>query len=151
MKAVVQRVKSAHVVVADAIVGQIDMGLLVLLGIAKADTEADGKWLAEKIASLRIFPDERGKMGFSVKDLNLQVLVVSQFTLYGDCQTSRRPDFMQAADARVAKPLYHTFICQLQEILGRPIPTGSFGDKMEVHMVGDGPVTLIIEKKDIAK
>lgn len=147
MKAVVQRVKEAHVVVEGRIVGAIDNGLLVLLGVGTGDGDNECRWLAEKIANMRIFSDENGKMSLSVKDLKQQILVVSQFTLYGNCLTGRRPDFLQAASPEIAKSLYSKFVVVLENLLGYSVPTGSFGDKMEVHMVGDGPVTLLIETK----
>ena len=145
MKAVVQRVKNAQVVVEGRIVGLIDKGLLVLLGISSSDGVSECDWLAEKIVNMRIFSDDKGKMNFSVKDLQYQIIVVSQFTLYGNCLAGRRPDFLQAASSEVAEPLYSYFVSALENLLGYPVPTGSFGDKMEVHSVGDGPVTLLIE------
>jgi D-aminoacyl-tRNA deacylase len=145
MKAVVQRVSSAHVSVNHHIVGKIEAGLLVLLGITVGDDKAQTKWLADKIANLRIFSDLDGKMNLSVKDLQLGVLVVSQFTLYGNCMSGRRPDFMQAARPRDAEPLYNDFVSKISHVLGYPAQTGSFGASMQVHLVNNGPVTLIIE------
>ena len=145
MKAVVQRVSSAHVSVNHQSVGEMEGGLLVLLGITANDTKAQTKWLAEKIANLRIFSDLDGKMNLSVKDLQLGVLVVSQFTLYGNCMSGRRPDFMQASRPEHAEPLYNDFVHKMSQQLGYPVQTGSFGASMQVHLVNDGPVTLIIE------
>lgn len=145
MKAVIQRVNSAHVTVEHHIVGKIEAGLLVLLGITQGDTAVQTKWLAEKIVNLRIFSDENGKMNLSVKDLKLGVLVVSQFTLYGNCLGGRRPDFIQAARPEHAEPLYNDFIHKISHALGYPAQTGSFGASMQVHLVNNGPVTLIIE------
>lgn len=145
MKAVIQRVSSDHVSVNTHTVGKIEAGLLVLLGITQSDTAAQAKWLAEKIVHLRIFSDDDGKMNLSVKDLQLGVLVVSQFTLYGNCLGGRRPDFIQAARPEHAEPLYNDFIHKLSHALGYPVETGSFGASMQVHLVNNGPVTLIIE------
>lgn len=145
MKAVIQRVASAKVIVADETVGKIDGGLLVLLGIQHSDSEVQTKWLAEKIANLRIFSDDQDKMNLSVKDLRLGILVISQFTLYGNCVNGRRPDFIQAARPEHAMPLYEDFVQKMSANLGYPVETGRFGAKMQVHLVNDGPVTFILE------
>ena len=145
MKAVVQRVKRASVTVDQELTGAIDRGLLVFLGISKKDTKESLEWLAEKIIRLRIFPDEQGKMHYSVSDLQLGVLVVSQFTLLADCSQGRRPDFFQAAEASQAKPFYEEFIAILEKKLAYPVQRGVFGAKMEVELLNDGPVTLICE------
>jgi D-tyrosyl-tRNA(Tyr) deacylase len=145
MKAVIQRVHSAHVQVDNVTVGKIDAGLLVLLGVCHSDTPKHTKWLAEKIINLRIFSDEQGKMNLSVKDLQLEVLVISQFTLYGNCHGGRRPDFIQAAKPEVALPLYNYFIAEITHALGYPVQVGSFGADMQVHLINNGPVTLIID------
>ena len=147
MKAVIQRVKNAHVSVDHHIIGKVQKGLLVLLGVQHGDTSHDAKWLAEKIAHLRIFTDNNDKMNLSVKDIEGQVLVISQFTLYGNCQAGRRPDFMQAARPEVAMPLYDEFVARIGHVLGYPAEAGRFGADMQVHLVNDGPVTLIIESK----
>ena len=147
MKAVIQRVKRAHVSVDHHVVGKIDEGLLVLLGVQHDDTSHDVKWLAEKTAHLRIFTDENDKMNLSVKDIQGGVLVISQFTLYGNCQGGRRPDFMKAAKPELALPLYEEFLIKLSHVLGYPVEAGRFGANMQVHLVNDGPVTLIIESK----
>ncbi|MCE5293703.1 MAG: D-tyrosyl-tRNA(Tyr) deacylase [Chlamydiales bacterium] len=147
MKAVIQRVSRAHVSVDHHIVGKIEAGLLVLLGVQHGDTSHDVKWLAEKIAVLRIFTDENDKMNLSVKDVQGGVLVISQFTLYGNCQGGRRPDFMQAAKPEHAIPLYEEFLVKMGHALGYPVEAGRFGADMQVHLVNDGPVTLIIESK----
>ena len=145
MKAVLQRVTSAHVTVDDKIIGKIQDGLLVLVGVTASDTPKEGKWLAEKIANLRIFADSEDKMNLSVKDLKFGVLVISQFTLYGNCLNGRRPDFIQAAKPDLAIPLYNDFVGQLTSALDYPVETGSFGAMMQVHLVNNGPVTFIIE------
>lgn len=145
MKAVLQRVAKAHVSVGHHTVGKIDAGLLVLLGITHSDGAQEAKWLAEKIANLRIFSDDNGKMNLSVKDLQLGVLVISQFTLYGNCLEGRRPDFIEAARPEHAEPLYKEFIHKISHTLGYPVETGSFGASMQVHLVNNGPVTFIID------
>ncbi|MCL5742409.1 MAG: D-aminoacyl-tRNA deacylase [Acidobacteria bacterium] len=148
MRAVVQRVSQARVVVDDAVTGSIDTGLMVLLGVGQADTEKDADYLADKIAGLRIFPDEAGKMNRSVADCGGAMLVVSQFTLYGDCRKGRRPGFDQAADSQHANRLYEYFVVQARA-RGLHVETGVFQTKMAVHMVNDGPVTLILDSSRI--
>lgn len=144
MRAVIQRVLRASVTVDGAIVGQIERGLLVLLGVHQTDTAAQGRWLADKVAGLRIFQDAEGKMNFNVQDAGGGILVVSQFTLYGDCQKGRRPSFIDAAQPAVAEPLYEQFANNLRA-LGIPVATGKFGADMQVELVNDGPVTIIID------
>lgn len=147
MRVVIQRVSSAHVTVGDRVTGQIDRGLLILLGIEQGDAEADGQWLADKIAKLRIFPDDEGQMNRSIVDIGGDALVVSQFTLHASTQKGTRPSFNRAARPELAVPLYERFITQLSAALGRPVQTGEFGAMMDVHLVNDGPVTLIIDSK----
>lgn len=144
MRAVVQRVSRASVRVDDTFIGQVSRGLLVLLGITHGDTVDAAAWLAEKIIGLRIFADEQGKMNRSVVEVDGEVLVVSQFTLYGDCQKGRRPSFITAAGPEVAIPLYEAFV-QAIRALGVPVCTGRFGAMMQVELVNDGPVTLILD------
>ena len=144
MRAVLQRVSRAAVVIDGETAGAIERGLLVLLGVAPTDTPADAQWLAEKIASLRIFNDEADKMNLSVADVGGAVLVVSQFTLYGDCRKGRRPSFIGAAPPEVAVPLYEVFINALRS-LGLPTATGRFGAMMQVELINEGPVTLILD------
>ena len=129
-------------------IGAIERGLLVLLGVAPADTPAEAQWLAEKIAGLRIFNDEAGKMNLGVAEVGGGVLVVSQFTLYGDCRKGRRPSFIAAAPPEIAMPLYEAFVNALRA-LGLPVATGRFGAMMQVELVNDGPVTLILDTKEI--
>jgi len=148
MRAVLQRVSRAAVVIDGETVGAIERGLLVLLGVAPADTPAEAQWLAEKIAGLRIFNDEAGKMNLSVADVRGAVLVVSQFTLYGDCRKGRRPSFIGAATPDLAVPLYEAFVNTLRS-LGLPVATGRFGAMMQVELVNDGPVTLILDTKEV--
>lgn len=148
MRAVVQRVSRASVRVAGETVGQIDRGLLVLLGVAKTDSVEDARWLAEKVVSLRIMADDDGKMNRDVADVGGSILVVSQFTLYGDCRNGRRPSFIDAAGPDIAIPLYEAFINGIKA-QGIPVATGRFGAMMDVELVNDGPVTLIVESKEI--
>jgi D-tyrosyl-tRNA(Tyr) deacylase len=146
MRAVLQRVSSARILVAGEVVGQINHGLLVLLGVARPDTEAQARWLAEKIIGLRIFSDDAGKMNRDVTEVGGEVLVVSQFTLYGDCQKGRRPSFIDAAPPEIAVPLYEAFVTEVRA-LGVRTATGRFGAMMRVELVNDGPVTVIVEAK----
>lgn len=148
MRAVIQRVASASVKTADGLAGEIGAGLLVFLGVAKNDTPADCTWLAEKILSLRVFPDDTGQMNRAVNDLNGDLLVVSQFTLHANVRKGTRPSFNDAAKPDLAGPLYEEFILQLQTALGRPVQTGKFGAAMKVTLVNDGPVTIIVDTKD---
>lgn len=148
MKAVLQRVTSARVQVDERTVGEIGKGLLILLGVAGEDHEADAKWLAEKIASLRIFPDSQGKMNLSIKEAAGSALVVSQFTLLGDCRKGRRPSFDKAAPPEKAESLYQRFVEMLRQGGGLSVATGIFGAMMAVSLVNDGPVTLILNSRD---
>ena len=147
MRAVVQRVSSASVSIDGAVVGEIGPGLMVLLGVAEGDTPADGAWLAQKIAQLRIFADEADRMNRSVQDIAGGVLVVSQFTLFASTRKGTRPSFNGAAAPELANSLYQDFVRQLESLLGRPVPTGRFGAMMQVALVNDGPVTLLIDTK----
>jgi D-tyrosyl-tRNA(Tyr) deacylase len=145
MRAVLQRVSRAAVRVQGQTIGQIERGLLVLLGVACGDTVDDARWLAEKIVSLRVFNDDAGKMNLDLQEVQGSLLVVSQFTLLGDCRKGRRPSFVAAAPPETAIPLYEAFI-QGARALGIPVQTGRFGAMMEVELVNDGPVTLILER-----
>lgn len=147
MRAVIQRVSSARVTVDGEITGEVGAGLLVLLGVAHGDTEADAQWLAEKICVLRIFEDEEGKMNRSVRDISGGILVVSQFTLFASTRKGTRPSFNDAAKPDLAIPLYEAFIRITGTTLGRPVATGRFAAMMEVSLVNDGPVTLVIDSK----
>src|SRR5262245_21383184 len=146
MRAIVQRVSQARVVIAGETVGQIGRGLLVLLGVTQSDTPANADWLAEKIVGLRIFADSDDKMNLSVTDIGAEVLVVSQFTLYGDCSKGRRPSFIDAAAPEIAIPLYEGFINAVKA-QGVRVATGRFGAMMQVELTNDGPVTLIVDSK----
>jgi D-tyrosyl-tRNA(Tyr) deacylase len=146
MRIVVQRCKQAEVSVADRVIGRIGQGLMLLVGITHEDTEQDAKYLAEKIAGLRIFEDEHGKMNVSVLEIDGQILSVSQFTLYGDCRKGKRPNFMAAARPEQAAPLYEKFN-ELLQAQGLHVETGVFGEMMDVSLTNWGPVTLIIDSK----
>ncbi|PIS08999.1 D-tyrosyl-tRNA(Tyr) deacylase [Candidatus Beckwithbacteria bacterium CG10_big_fil_rev_8_21_14_0_10_34_10] len=145
MKVVVQRVLKAKVKVAGKLISQIGPGFLVFLGISKNDSLKDLDWLVKKIAALRIMSDKQGKMNLSLKDFKAEVLVVSQFTLFGDCQKGNRPSFIKAARPEKAKEYYLKFIEKL-EALGVKVKAGIFQAMMEVELINDGPVTLIIER-----
>ncbi len=144
MRVVVQRVLRAHVSVDQQVIGEIGPGLLVLLGIAPSDTTDIAKALAEKLVGLRIFADEAGKMNLGIQEISGSMLVVSQFTLYGDCRKGKRPSFVGAATPDVAIPLYEAFVNAIKA-LGVPTATGRFGADMQVELVNDGPVTLILD------
>jgi D-tyrosyl-tRNA(Tyr) deacylase len=144
MRAVVQRVTRAHVSVGEEIVGSISSGLLVLLGVAKSDTQVDADYLASKILSLRIFDDEKGKMNLSLAETGGSVLAVSQFTLYGDTRKGRRPSFDQAAPPQLANQLYEYFVGKIRDS-GIHTETGRFQAMMQVELVNDGPVTILLD------
>jgi len=146
VRAVVQRVKEASVNVAGSRVAQIEHGLLVFLGVGQEDTAADADYLADKIAHLRIFADEQGKMNLSVKDVEGSILAVSQFTLYGDCRRGRRPSFSSAAPAGAAEALYEKFLANLKE-LGVKTAAGIFQADMAVKLLNDGPVTILLDSQ----
>ena len=144
MRAVLTRVKSASVTVDGSVIGQIGQGFLILLGVTHEDTEAQAVKLADKLMGLRIFEDENGKMNRSLEDVGGQVLVVSQFTLYGNCKKGRRPEFLAAARPEIAIPLYEKFIVLCRD-KGFSVETGEFGAEMLVESVNDCPVTLIVD------
>jgi D-tyrosyl-tRNA(Tyr) deacylase len=146
MRACVQRVSRASVTVDGAVVGQIGPGLMVLLGVATDDTEADADYLAEKIATLRIFEDAEGKMNQSLAEASGAMLVISQFTLYGDCRKGRRPSFTAAAPPELAERLYERFVAQVRA-QGIPTETGRFRAMMQVELVNEGPVTMLLESR----
>ena len=144
MRAVIQRVTRARVTVDDRVVGEIEKGLVVLLGVARDDTKSDADYLASKIVALRIFDDADGKMNVSVKDVGGGLLVVSQFTLYGDTRRGLRPSWSDAAPPEIAEPLYNYFVESSRKLI-QPVATGSFRAMMQVELINDGPVTLIVE------
>lgn len=148
MRAVIQKVKNANVKVKSRIVGKIEKGIVVFVGIDKEDTHRDADYMASKITGLRIFEDEFGKMNLSLKDVNGQALIVSQFTLLGDCRKGRRPSFENAADAEKANPLYEYLIekCKQYDLV---VVSGVFRENMSVELINDGPVTILIDSKKI--
>lgn len=146
MRVVVQRVKSAEVLVDGRVSGRIGKGLLVFVGVARGDGESDLTFLTSKIPDLRIFEDQSEKFNLSLREIGGEILVVSQFTLYGDCRKGRRPSFTEAEDPILARDLYERFILRLKE-QNIPVQTGEFQAKMEVCLVNDGPVTLILESR----
>lgn len=143
MRAVIQRVAKAAVFIDQQLHEKIDGGICLFLGIAQNDTEADGSWLAEKAANLRIFADANEKMNLSLKDVGKEMLIISQFTLMGDCRKGRRPGFANAAPPALAKPLYHHFIQQIEN-QGIPAKAGVFQADMQIKLENDGPVTLLL-------
>jgi D-aminoacyl-tRNA deacylase len=144
MRAVIQRVRESRVEVNGEVVGAIGPGLLILLGVGREDTERDGDYLAAKIATLRIFPDENGLMNLSLLDTGGSALVVSQFTLWGDCRKGRRPSFAHAAPPEAARAQYEDFIERMKAMRIR-VASGRFQEMMDVHIVNDGPVTLMLD------
>ncbi|MDD3125610.1 MAG: D-aminoacyl-tRNA deacylase [Candidatus Kapabacteria bacterium] len=146
MKAVVQRVKKAKVTIDNEVVGEIGAGLLVLVAIHEEDTTKTLEWMANKLENLRIFEDNDGKMNRSVKDISGKILVVSNFTVYGDTAKGYRPSYSHSAPPQIAEPLFEQFVDYLRTNFEIPIATGRFGAMMDVELVNDGPVTLIIEK-----
>ncbi len=148
MRAVVQRVKNARVEISGRIIGEIGKGLLIFLGIGDEDSEKDCEYLADKIANLRIFPDENDLMNLSSLDIGGGMLVVSQFTLWGDCRKGRRPSFTKAARPEMAKELYESFIGVLKKT-GLKIAAGEFQEMMDVHLINDGPVTILLDSSKV--
>lgn len=146
MRAVIQRVREASVVVEELTVGVIDQGLMVLLGVAREDAPRDAAYLAEKTAGLRIFEDDEGKMNRSVEEIGGGILVVSQFTLLGDCRKGRRPGFTDAAPPELADQLYEDYVTTLRA-RGITVATGVFRADMQVHLVNDGPVTMLLDSR----
>ena len=147
MRVVIQRVSVASVKVDGDVISEIGLGYMVLLGIESDDTREDSNWLAGKIARLRIFSDENDVMNKSIIDINGEIIVVSQFTLYASTKKGNRPSFIKAASTEVAIPLYENFVLQLEKELGKKIQTGKFGDMMDVALINDGPVTILIDSK----
>lgn len=146
MRAVIQRVKSAEVLVNERSIGKIGKGLLVFVGIGRGDGEEDLSFFASKIPDLRIFEDSEGKFNLSLKEIKGEMLVVSQFTLYGDCRKGRRPSFTEAEEPALARDLYERLVLKLRE-QGISVQTGEFQAKMEVHLINDGPVTLVLDSR----
>ena len=148
MRIVIQRVREASVKINDEIVGEIQQGLLVLLGIEHVDSELDADYLIQKLIDLRIFGDVEGKMNLSVSDISGNLLIVSQFTLFADTKKGNRPSFIRSARPEQARPLYDYFLSQLKKSFSGKIEKGVFGGNMQVELINDGPVTIIMDSKD---
>jgi D-aminoacyl-tRNA deacylase len=146
MRVVIQRVTASHVSVNGEIIGQIGRGLNLLVGIAETDTKTEVEWMARKCLDLRLFPDEKGRFNHSVVEINADLLVISQFTLYGDCRKGRRPSFDRAAEPHQAEAFYLAFVELLRQS-GLKVETGKFGAMMQVSIENDGPVTLLLERE----
>ncbi|EQB87150.1 D-tyrosyl-tRNA(Tyr) deacylase [Clostridium punense] len=146
MRAVVQRVKASRVEVDNKVIGEIGVGLNVLVGISKEDTKEDLEYIVRKIVGMRIFEDETGKMTHSLEDVNGELLIISQFTLYGDCRKGKRPDFMKAQGGEAAEQLYNELVEAFKKEV-KKVETGEFGADMQVYIQNDGPVTLLLESK----
>ena len=148
MRVVIQKVTQASVSIENQIVASIDKGLLMLVGIEDGDTNEDIAWLSSKIVNLRVFDDDNGVMNLSVKEVEGEVLIVSQFTLYASTKKGNRPSYIKAARPEVAIPIYEAFIKQVESLLGKRVPTGQFGAMMQVSLCNDGPVTILIDTKN---
>lgn len=148
MKAVIQRVSSASVEIDKISVAKINVGLLVLVGIEDADDQEDINWLSSKIVNLRIFADDHNPMNLSIKDIDGEIIVVSQFTLHALTKKGNRPSYIKASKPNIAIPLYESFVKQMELELGKKVQTGQFGADMKVSLVNDGPVTIIIDTKN---
>ena len=148
MKTVIQRVSKASVTIDNKIVAEIQQGLLVLRGIEDADTQEDTDWLVSKIVNLRIFGDENGIMNLSVKDIDGEIIVVSQFTLHASTKKGNRPSYIKASKPKIAIPIYENFVQKMRFEFGKPIQTGVFGADMKVALVNDGPVTILMDSKN---
>ena len=148
MKTVIQRVSQASITVDSKIVADIQKGLLVLVGIEDADTQEDIDWLCQKISNLRIFGDENDVMNLSVKDVNGDVIIVSQFTLHASTKKGNRPSYIKASKPEIAIPLYENFVQKMEKELGKKVQTGIFGADMKVSLLNDGPVTIVIDSKN---
>lgn len=148
MRVVIQRVSEASVKVDDQIAGTIHKGLLVLMGVEDADTKEDIDWISSKIVNLRIFDDASGVMNLSVKDIDGEILLVSQFTLHAATKKGNRPSYIKASKPEIAIPMYEQLIDQLKNDLGKEIPTGIFGADMKVQLLNDGPVTIVMDSKN---
>lgn len=148
MKAVIQRVSSSSVTIDSKIVAEIQNGLLILVGIEDADNQEDISWLTSKIANLRIFADENEVMNLSVKDIDGEIIVVSQFTLHAATKKGNRPSYIKAAKPEIAIPLYESFVKNIESEIGKKVQTGQFGADMKVALINDGPVTILIDTKN---
>jgi len=148
MRAVIQRVKEASVSISGSVTGRINQGLLILVGIEESDTSDDVDWLTGKITRLRVFNDAKDVMNLSIRDIDGEILVVSQFTLHASTRKGNRPSYIRAARPEVATPLYNQFVIMLESETGKQVKTGKFGAMMEVSLINDGPVTILIDTKN---
>ncbi|MCI0920466.1 D-aminoacyl-tRNA deacylase [Sphingobacterium rhinopitheci] len=148
MRAVIQRVTQASCTVDDVITGQIENGLLILLGIEEDDSTIDMEWMAQKFVNLRIFSDEQGLMNKSIQDINGNILLISQFTLYAQTKKGNRPSYIRAAKPPIAKPMYEAMAKQLSDLLQKEVQLGIFGADMKISLLNDGPVTIMMNSKD---
>lgn len=148
MIVVIQRIKSASVTIGEKVKSEIGQGLLLLLGIENEDDQRDVQWLAQKIVNMRIFNDTNEVMNISIKDVNGEILLISQFTLHASIRKGNRPSYIKAARSEIAIPLYEAFINMLETTLGKSISNGEFGADMKVSLINDGPVTIILDSKD---
>lgn len=148
MKAVIQRVSNASVVINSEKVADIGVGLLILVGIEDADSQEDIDWLTSKIVQMRIFNDEQGVMNYSVKDVGGDVIIVSQFTLHASTKKGNRPSYIKASKPPIAVPLYAAFVVTMENVLGKRVQTGQFGADMKVALTNDGPVTIVVDSKN---
>lgn len=148
MKAVIQRAKNASVTIDEEVTGQIDHGVVILLGIEASDNQEDIDWITRKISNIRIFDDEEGVMNLSLKDVSGRALVISQFTLHASTKKGNRPSYLKAARPEIAEPLYQQFISTLNHLTESPCETGEFGADMQVSLTNDGPVTILIDTKN---
>ena len=148
MRVVIQRVSEASVTINDAVKSAVGAGFVVLLGVGVDDAEEDADWLCDKIAGLRVFSDDAGKMNRDLRETGGEVLVISQFTLHASYRKGARPSFIRAARPDVAVPLYERFVARLEEVLGKEVATGTFGTDMKVSLVNDGPVTIVMDSRN---
>ena len=148
MRVVIQRAKSAQVEISNEVCGEIQQGVVVLLGIEHDDSQEDVEWLCRKVANLRIFDDEAGVMNLSLTDISGEALVISQFTLHASTKKGNRPSYIKAARPEISEPLYENFIATLNSHLSAPCQTGKFGADMQVSLINDGPVTIVIDSKN---
>lgn len=148
MKVIIQRTKKANVSIKGDIISSINKGLLILLGIGKEDNKQDIEWMCNKVSNLRIFDDDNGVMNLSVKDIDGDIIVVSQFTIMARTKKGNRPSYIDAAPENISKPIYEEFVSYLEKIIGKKVQTGQFGADMQVELINDGPVTIIMDSKE---
>ena len=148
MRVVIQRVSKASVTIENKVFSKINKGLLVLLGVGLIDSEEDVQWLVKKIANMRLFPSDKGNVDLSIIDIDAEILVISQFTLFASTKKGNRPSFLHSAKPDVAKPLYEKFVAELEKTIQKPVQTGVFGADMQVDLCNDGPITICVDTKN---